>query len=90
MIGAKRFLIGALLGKPTNRYHNGVVIGDCPETIIKKPMGILAESKTVAGIVITRIGELVNVCCIHDAASRDRREAKSSQRTSVVIRGDDI
>jgi hypothetical protein len=45
---------------------------------------VLAERQAVVGIVVARIGELVDMGCNHDTGPRNRREALSGQRAGIV------
>jgi hypothetical protein len=83
VIVTERFLIRAVFRELIGSDEHGVVVGQGPEADVEQPMGILAEGKSVAGVVVAGVGKLVDVCRIDNAPGGGRNQPVAGQGTGV-------
>ena len=67
MVVEEGLLIRAVFREVPDGNDDGIIISEGPETVVKQPMGVLAQRQSVSGIVVSRIGELMNVRCVDES-----------------------
>ena len=90
VIICQRPLIGAVLAEIIVGDQDGEGVRDRPQAVIKQPMGVLAEGDAIPDVVIPGISELVDMRGVDDAARGDCHDPVASQRTSIVVSGDNL
>jgi hypothetical protein len=83
----KEAAIRTRLGKLRRCNDYTIVVGCGPQTTIKLPVRVLHEGDPIRWIVVTRIGELVNVSSVNNSTGTYRGQPISRQRAGVVVCG---
>jgi hypothetical protein len=67
------------------RDNHSVVIVQRPKPLVKHPVGILAKRNPILWIVVSGLGELVDVGSVNDRGAVNCRDAISRQGAGVVV-----
>ena len=79
----KRFRAG--FGKLGRSDAHSEVVAERPESHVEQPVCVFAKRDPVARVVVSAVGETVNVTGVHDAAACDRQEPVPGQSASVIV-----
>ena len=71
MVVRQPFVLGAVLAEPASCHENPVIVRQRPQAVVEKPVRILAQGQPIAGIIVARVGKLVDVGGIDDTAGGD-------------------